>query len=205
MIFFKQEGSYRSPQLRELWSTCFVTTLWFIWSSKNKIKYEGLRVDATRVCSLISGHIISSSKLVTGCMFNSSEELMVLNKIGIQCRPWRAPRVIEVNWNPPLYGYIKLNIDGAWKSSLNKAGYGGVFRHYSSKMMGVFCSNLDIPSSVATEVMAVIKAIELAWIREWKHIWLEVGSGLVLSFLRSPTLVPWQLNVEWSNCLYRIS
>ncbi|KAL6190087.1 hypothetical protein ACLB2K_036487 [Fragaria x ananassa] len=191
MIFFKQEGSSRSPQLRELWSTCFVTTLWFIWSSRNKIKYEGLRVDATHVCSLISGHVISSSKLATGCMFNSSEELVVLKKIGVQCRSGRAPRVIEVNWHPPLYGCIKLNTDGAWKSSSNKAGYDGVFRDYSGKVMGAFCSNLDIPSSIAAEVMAVFKAIELAWVREWKHIWLEVDSELVLSFLRSPTLVPW--------------
>ncbi|KAL6208654.1 hypothetical protein ACLB2K_019601 [Fragaria x ananassa] len=121
-------------------------------------------------------HAISSSKLATGCMFNSSEELVVLKKIGVQCRPCS-----------------------------NKVGYGGVFRDYSGKVLGVFCSNLDIPSSVAAEVMDVIKAIELAWVREWKHIWLEVDSELVLSFLRSPTLVPWQLSVEWNNCLYRIS
>ncbi|KAL6225911.1 hypothetical protein ACLB2K_004760 [Fragaria x ananassa] len=138
-------------------------------------------------------------------MFNSSEELVVLKKIGVQCRLRRAPRVIEVNWHSPLYGCIKMNTDGAWKSSSNKAGYGGVFRDYSGKVMGAFCSNLDIPSSVAAEVMAVIKTIELAWVREWKHIWLEVDSALVLSFLRSPTLVPWQLSVEWSNCLYQIS
>ncbi|KAL6191890.1 hypothetical protein ACLB2K_038279 [Fragaria x ananassa] len=198
-------SSSRSTQLRELWSTCIVTTLWFIWSSRHKIKYEGLRVDATRVCSLISRHVISSSKLVTGCMFNSSEKLVVLKKIGVQCRPRCASRVIEVNWHPPLHGCIKLNIDEAWKSSSNKAGYGGVFRDYSGKVMGAFCSNLDIPSSVAAEVMTVIKAIELARVREWKHIWLEVDPELILSFLRSPTLVPWQLSVEWSNCLYQIS
>ncbi|KAL6209952.1 hypothetical protein ACLB2K_020891 [Fragaria x ananassa] len=138
-------------------------------------------------------------------MFNSSEELVVLKKISVQCRPWRAPRVIEVNWHPPLYGCIKLNTDGAWKSSSNKADYGGVFCDYSGKVMGAFSSNLDIPSSVAAEVMVVIKAIELASEREWKHIWLEVDSELVLSFLRSSTLVPWQLNVEWRNCLYQIS
>ena len=53
--------------------------------------------------------------------------------------------------------------------------------------------------------MAVIKAIELAWVRDWKHVWLEVDSSLVLIFLRSPHRVPWQLRVEWGNCLHRIS
>ncbi|KAL6199438.1 hypothetical protein ACLB2K_029222 [Fragaria x ananassa] len=150
-------------------------------------------------------YVISSSKLAIGCIFNSSEELVVLKKIDVQCRPRRAPRVIEVNWHPPLYECIKLNTDGAWKNSSNKAGYDGICRDYSGKVMGAFCSNLDIPSFVAAKVMAVIKATELTWVREWKHIWLEVDSELVLSFLHFPTLVPWQLSVEWSNCLYRIS
>ena len=43
-------------------------------------------------------------------------------------------------------------------------------------------SNLDIPSSIAAEVMAVITAIEIAWVRDWKHIWLEVDSSLVLDY-----------------------
>ncbi|PRQ42584.1 putative ribonuclease H-like domain-containing protein [Rosa chinensis] len=53
--------------------------------------------------------------------------------------------------------------------------------------------------------MAVIKAIVLAWVRDWKHVWLEVDSSLILDFLRSPSLVPWQLRVQWNNCLFRIS
>ena len=72
-------------------------------------------------------------------------------------------------------------------------------------VLGSFSSNFDIPSSVAAEVMAVIMAIELAWVRDWKHIWLEVDSALVITFLHSPHLVPWQLRVEWNNCLHRIS
>nr|XP_011459708.1 PREDICTED: uncharacterized protein LOC105350053 [Fragaria vesca subsp. vesca] len=53
--------------------------------------------------------------------------------------------------------------------------------------------------------MAIIKAIELAWVRDWKHIWLEVDSSLVLDYIRRPSLVPWPLRVRWLNCLYRIS
>ncbi|KAM5549742.1 hypothetical protein ABKV19_000918 [Rosa sericea] len=71
--------------------------------------------------------------------------------------------------------------------------------------MGAFASNLAIPSSVDAEIMAVIQAIELAWVREWKHIWLEVDSAMVLNFLRAPHLVPWRLRVAWDNCLHRIS
>lgn len=86
------------------------------------------------------------------------------------CRSRRAPRIIEVNWHPSSYGCIKVNIYGAWKNGSDKVSYGGVFRNYRGKVLGAFYANLDIPSSVADEVMAVIQAIELAWVRDWKNI-----------------------------------
>ncbi|KAL6205985.1 hypothetical protein ACLB2K_023236 [Fragaria x ananassa] len=138
-------------------------------------------------------------------MFNSLEELRVLKNYNISCRARRAPRIIEVNWHPPILGWVKNNTDGAWQRASGRAGYGGIFRDFCGSFLGAFASNLDIPSSVEAEVMAVIQAIELAWVREWKHIWLEVDSTLVLHYLRDPHLVPWRLRVAWSNCLHHIS
>ena len=40
---------------------------------------------------------------------------------------------------------------------------------YRSHVIGAFASNLDISSKVAAEGMTVIKAIELAWVKDWKH------------------------------------
>ncbi|KAL6126962.1 hypothetical protein ACLB2K_075007 [Fragaria x ananassa] len=122
-----------------------------------------------------------------------------------ECRLGRAPRVIEVVWHPPVIGWVKINSDGAWKHAEGVGGFGAVFRDFKGHVLGAFSSNIDIPSSVAAEVMAVIVAIELAWVRDWKHIWLEVDSSLVLDYLRSPLLVPWNLRVCWLNCLRCIS
>ncbi|RXH93488.1 hypothetical protein DVH24_014064 [Malus domestica] len=62
-----------------------------------------------------------------------------------------------------------------------------------------------VPSSVATKFVAVIKAIELAHLRilnlfGWKLILLQFF--LSCAFLN---WCPWQLRVEWKNCLHRIS
>ncbi|XP_062028531.1 uncharacterized protein LOC133744441 [Rosa rugosa] len=123
---------------------------------RNKMRHDDgtIVVDAAR--QLIMGHLKASSKLASGCMSNSLTELR---------------------------GWIKINTDGAWQSVSRRAGFGGVFRDFHGSFLGAFASNLDIPSSVDAEVMAVIQAIELAWVREWKHIWLEVDSTLVLNFL----------------------
>ncbi|PRQ23156.1 putative ribonuclease H-like domain-containing protein [Rosa chinensis] len=115
-------------------------------------------------------------------MFNNVQELCVIKRMGAICKPRWAPRIIEVNWLTPPFGWIKVNTDGAWKMDSNQAGYGGVYRDYKGLVIGAFSSTLDIPSSVAAEVMAVIKAIELAWVRDWKYVWLEVNSSLILIF-----------------------
>ncbi|KAL6179927.1 hypothetical protein ACLB2K_046598 [Fragaria x ananassa] len=143
------------------------------------------------------------AKIIIGG-FEQWRKILRPNLVGVPCKPSKAPCIVEVNWHP-LFGWVKVNTDGAWRSSSGQAGYGGLFRDFRGGVLGAFCSNFNMASSVAAEVMAVIKAIELAWVRDWKHVWLEVDSSLVINFLRSPHLVPWQLRVEWGNCLHRIS
>lgn len=195
----------RSPQLRELWLTAFVVTLWCIWKFRNQARFDGVQPNVNKACNLIFGQVVASNKISSGCMNNGVFDLSILKKVGVPCKPSKAPCIVEVNWHPPLFGWVKVNTDGAWRSSSGQAGYGGLFRDFRGGVLGAFCSNFNMASSVAAEVMAVIKAIELAWVRDWKHVWLEVDSSLVINFLRSPHLVPWQLRVEWGNCLHRIS
>ncbi|XP_062014448.1 uncharacterized protein LOC133730976 [Rosa rugosa] len=189
-LLFKGHRVGRSPQLKELWIACFCSTLWFIWQTRNRCKFEGIVPNAMHACRMISGYVNTSGRIATGCMFNSIQDLCVVKRFGVPCKPRRAPRIIEVNRHPPLIGWVKINTDGAWKMNSPSAGYGGVFRDYKGEVLGAFSSSLDIPSSVAAKVMVVIKAIELAWVRDWKHVWLEVDSSLVLTFLRSPHMVP---------------
>ena len=195
----------KSPQLKELWLICFTSVLWFLWHARNQVRFESRNFTVAAVCRLISGHIQAASRLATGPMHNTIQDLRILKTFGACCRLRRAPRVVEVNWHPPLIGWIKINSDGAWKHGEGIGGFGAIFRDYKGQFLGAFASNLDIPSSIAAEVMAVITAIEIAWVRDWKHIWLEVDSSLVLDYIRSPSLVPWQLRIRWLNCLYRIS
>ncbi|KAL6179287.1 hypothetical protein ACLB2K_050803 [Fragaria x ananassa] len=101
--------------------------------------------------------------------------------------PW--PQFVISIWHPLVIGWVKINSDGAWKHAKGVADFGVVFRDFKGYVLGTFSSNIDILSSVAAKVMAVIVAIELAWVRDWKHIWLEIDSSLVLDYLRFPLLV----------------
>ncbi|KAL6190669.1 hypothetical protein ACLB2K_037063 [Fragaria x ananassa] len=152
--------------------------------ASNQARFDGVQPNVNKACNLIFGQVVASNKISSGCMNNGVFDLSILKNVGVPCKPSKAPCIVEVNWHPPLFGWVKVNTDGAWRSSSGQAGYGGLFRDFRGGVLGAFCSNFNMASSVAAEVMAVIKAIELAWVRDWKHVWLEVDSSLVINFLR---------------------
>lgn len=59
-----------------------------------------------------------------------------------------------------------------------------------------------VPSAIDAEVLAVLEALQVAWVHRWTHIWLETDSTLVVLYFKSPHLVPWRLRIQWKNCLY---
>jgi hypothetical protein len=46
-----------------------------------------------------------------------------------------------------------------------------------------------------------MRAIELANYRNWKNLWLESDSSLVVLAFKSIDLVPWELSSRLKNCL----
>ncbi|KAL6177056.1 hypothetical protein ACLB2K_053688 [Fragaria x ananassa] len=180
----------RSSQLKELWLICFTSILWFVWHARNKTRFDGKSFSVASTCRLILGHIRAASQLANGPMHNSVQDFRIIKSFGAECRLGRAPRVIEVLWHPPVIGWVKINSDGAWKHAESVGGFGAIFYDFKGHVLGAFSSNIDIPSLAAAKVMSVIVAIELAWVHDLKHIWLEVDSSLVLDYLRSPLLVP---------------
>ena len=67
--------------------------------------------------------------------------------------------------------------------------------------MGAFSSKAVVPSAIDAEVLAVIEALQVAWVRRWTHVWLETDSTLVVHYFKSPHLVRWRLRIAWKNCI----
>ncbi|KAI5343611.1 hypothetical protein L3X38_011487 [Prunus dulcis] len=137
-------------------------------------------------------------------MSNKVRDLCTICAIGVHCHPRSNPKIVKVMWHLPCFGSVKINTDGAHISESSKAGSGGVFHDYQGHVLGAFSANLDVPSAVHAEVLAVIKAIELAWLHAWHNVWIETDSLLVTKFFSSLHLVPWLLRVDWQNWLHRL-
>ena len=115
-----------------------------------------------------------------------------------------ARSFVPIFWRAPPRGWIKVNTDGSCKSN-EVAGCGGIFRDSNAQFLGAFARSSYLISSTAAEILAVIEAIELAWVQDWHHLWLETDSTYIVHLLYTHSMeVPWPFKVAWANCLWRV-
>lgn len=53
------------------------------------------------------------------------------------------------------------------------------------------------------EFIAAMTAIETAFDKNWRNLWLETDSKIVMMAFSSSFLVPWCIRNRWANCLFR--
>lgn len=105
-------------------------------------------------------------------------------------------------WHPPIFKWIKCNIDGACKGNPGPSSCGGVFRNSEVDFLGAFACNLRISNSLIAGLQGAMFAIEIAFQKGWTHLWLENDSTLVTLAFQSYKIVPWQIRNRWHNCLH---
>jgi ribonuclease HI len=70
--------------------------------------------------------------------------------------------------------------------------------------LGAFANKVNVTNALEAEVLAVIEAICLAWIKAWKNLWLETDSSMVVHYFNSPSMIPWRFRIAWANCILLI-
>jgi ribonuclease HI len=63
---------------------------------------------------------------------------------------------------------------------------------------------LGVANALYAEFMGVILAIECAYDKNWKHLWVECDSKIVALAFKSPHVIPWNLQNRWLNCITKI-
>ena len=193
-----------SPQLRVLWQVALASAFWALWYVRNCCIHEEGRMTIHQVLSIVWSSVREANKLGSASIANKIDELQILHSLRIVGRPSRAPRIIEVLWKFPSPGWIKVNTDGAAFGSPGLAGSAGVFRNCRGFIRGCFALPIGIAYAFEAELVAAIHAINYAWDRGWKHLWLETDSTyLVYLFKRKSKVVPWRWRPAWECALDR--
>ncbi|XP_057791344.1 uncharacterized protein LOC131008487 [Salvia miltiorrhiza] len=141
-----------------------------------------------------------------GRMANSCQDLMVLRKLGVKPRAAPPPTFINVYWWPPPNQWIKVNTDGSALGAPGKIAAGGVFRDKFSWVRGCFHIKGGIGFAFEAELLAVISAIQIAFYKNWRYLWIESDSTYIVNLLHSRSLnVPWRFAARWREVLVLLS
>ncbi|KAL5835044.1 hypothetical protein ACOSQ3_014633 [Xanthoceras sorbifolium] len=87
-------------------------------------------------------------------------------------------------WNPPLEGWIKLNVDGGRSSDLGVITAGGVLRDHSRNWLGGFGARKGIGSVLEAELWGLRKGLKTTRDRGFRRVIVETNSMAVVDVLK---------------------
>ncbi|PNY15736.1 ribonuclease H [Trifolium pratense] len=129
----------------------------------------------------------------------SIRDFITLQSFNVISHPPIPTILKEVIWQPPLAHWVKCNTDGA--STASSSACGGIFRNNKAEFLCGFAENIGLSSALIVELYGAMNAIEIAASKNWRNLWLETDSILVVMAFKSPQLVPWFLSNRWNNCI----
>ncbi|KAM1440156.1 hypothetical protein ACFXTO_013949 [Malus domestica] len=116
-----------SSSSRRLWVLVVCNATWSIWSLRNKIRFEGAKLGMAHA----KARILTCSKESASLVFSSvpsTSNAHIFQTLSVSPLLSTAPRFIPVVWKSHKVGWIKVNVDGSFKST-GSVGYGGVFQN----------------------------------------------------------------------------
>ena len=125
------------------WKIVFPMGIWQLWLARNKFQFRTGVVD-----NLIQMKCIKESAKFFA--------------IGAKDRCNKMKKVIQVAWEKPPLGWMKLNNDGSALGNPGKAGGGGLIRDHQGNWVRGFARAYDNTSSSIAELWALRDGLEIA-------------------------------------------
>jgi ribonuclease HI len=191
-----------SSQCKVTITAALINLLNTIWLVRNQARFDDRRINLNSAISMIIASTSLSGNNTKKVASNSIRDFSILKKFNVSIHNPKVSTVKEVVWNPPLLDCVKCNIDGASKGNPGLSSCGGIFRNSSADFLLCFAEPLGFSSSYHAELQGALRAIEVAHQMNWKNLWLETDSELVVLAFKNPDFhVAWALRNRWHNAL----
>ena len=116
--------------------------------------------------------------------------LSLRKNLQIKCNHCPTTKITTLTWTPPYHRWIKANTDGMASTSSHIATIGGVFRTYKGFLKRVVCQNRGNHITFYAELYAFIQAIQIAYEKNWKNLWVELDSKPVVQCIQNHIYKP---------------
>lgn len=141
------------PQTKNVVLPFIIEILQSIWFSKNMISFEDNHMNLQQSIHNIkvSAYLLGTN--FKGCMRSYMCNFRIFKEFNIVCHASNSTLIKEVIWKPRLLFWIKCNIDGVYRSSLNSYAYGILFRDYHGSFQGEYVVNLRISTTLHVDLI----------------------------------------------------
>ncbi|CAJ2670958.1 unnamed protein product [Trifolium pratense] len=195
-----------SPQCKVTLTAAIINLLNTIWLVRNQARYNNAVISWKSAISMIIVDTSLTGNNTSKLSSNAIKDFIFLKMFRITIHHPKVPVIKEIYWQPPLLNWIKCNIDGASCGNPGNASCGGIFRNHEADFIYGFAEPLGVASSVFAELCGAMRAIEIAYQKNWRSLWLESDSTIVVSTFNNPSKpVSWALRNRWKNVLFMIS
>lgn len=188
-----------SPQCKVIVLSALVNLFNVIWYARNQARFNNKVIHWKSAISMIISSTTLAGNTTKKTSTNSVTDFTLIKLFNVTLHQSKAPIIKEVMWNPPLQSWIKCNIDGAAKGNPGLSAAGGVFRDFEGQFLLCFSEPLGISTSYISELNGAIRAIETAYHRGWRNLWLESDSSLVVLAFHKNGQIPSALRNRWDN------
>lgn len=151
-----------SHQFCAFWKVGLIAVFKIIWHLWNLTVFEDMKPSITTALALLWRFIREAEFLVSGFMFNSMTELLILWELRIRDRLCKAPNTIEVIWRPPPFSWVNVNTDGSAFGAPGLSRCSGVFRTHRGFVRGCFFILLRVCYAFEVELAVAIHTINFA-------------------------------------------
>jgi ribonuclease HI len=194
-----------SPQSKITINAAIINLLNTLWFVRNQARFHDNLVSWRSAISLIISSTYLTGNNTKKVSSNSIRDFSFLKLFRISIHHPKVPILKEVLWQPPLLNWTKCNIDGASNGNPGNASCGGIFRNNAADFIHAYAEPLGIASSFFAKICGAMRAIEVAFHHNWRNLWLETDSSLVVAAFSNPaTLISWRIRNRWRNILSMI-
>ncbi|MQM04044.1 hypothetical protein Taro_036839 [Colocasia esculenta] len=178
---------------RLVWCT-FMATLWEIWCSRNKARFQDQGMMAKHI---INRTMMSIHAICISFKFQKIPQawLAALHQTehGMEELKSRTPTIVR--WITPPSGRLKLNVDGAFMKTSGAAGGGGILRDHEGNMCWAFArAYRDLNSSLAAEAMSLNDGLSICCSKGVSEVLVETDSLNLFQLVTNQISSQWDLS-----------